>query len=145
MPDFDYGGDTTDPWRLYNSASTLSLDSTIKYDGRNSAKLTFTSNAENIMGQKLETPIQSGPYTVSAWVRRDVECSYANIICVYRTSSPFKRGKLETSPVEGQWEQIPVTCDYTQDYIDQGELCIYFGVNCKKGFTAWIDSVTFKQ
>ncbi|KAJ4114756.1 hypothetical protein NW768_011310 [Fusarium equiseti] len=143
---FDDETDTTQPWTMLKpETGSVSLDSTIKHEGKNSAKLGFTtaSSATHVIGQELAAPIKSVvPYTVSAWVRGGSGCFGLSLRCAYKTIRTVWVESFRYNAFD-QWMQISMTCRYPQHVIDMGGLYVLVEVGCVQGSTAWIDSISF--
>ncbi|KAI1062797.1 hypothetical protein LB507_005585 [Fusarium sp. FIESC RH6] len=137
---------TTAPWTRASGIITLSLSSTVKHDGRNSAELKYLTGGQSAIRQQLGVTPQAGvDYPLSAWFRPGVGCSNALIYCTYGNGLTSSAQSLMVSALVNQWVELSHTCNYSQAQIDAGGLQLYVGFICPRDAIAWIDSITFLQ
>ncbi|RBR24703.1 uncharacterized protein FIESC28_02476 [Fusarium coffeatum] len=143
----DDESDTTQPWDfLFSTTSvSLSLSSTTKHEGRNSAKLTFMDEASIYVQQPLVSSIEAGvPYSASAWVRAGLGCTHAYLFCGYPNGNALEIQDVAVGGTADQWLLITNTCNYSRDQVMGGGLYLAVGFVCLPGSTAWFDSVSFE-
>ncbi|KAG8670310.1 hypothetical protein FPOAC2_09660 [Fusarium poae] len=143
---FDDKKDTTEPWNHLTSIwADFSIDGNIKHDGRNSARLSFTSSETAYISQSLDAPIEAGiSYSLSAWVRPGTGCTYAALAC-NTADTTVEVQQFDLASTVNQWKYISIACTWTQDQLNDGGLQLIFAFTCDTGSDGWVDTVTFSE
>ncbi|KAI6772999.1 hypothetical protein HG530_003957 [Fusarium avenaceum] len=142
---FEDSSESVSPWELFQSADTsVAVDTNVRNDGQNSARLSFSVGKVNYLRQPLQSISAGVSYTASAWIRPHFLCTSTYIVCAYRTTGVSSRLALPLTVTDGSsWQQLSLPCSYTQAQLDEGNLYLYVGYNCPSGSTSYIDSVDF--
>ncbi|KAF9776185.1 hypothetical protein IL306_005659 [Fusarium sp. DS 682] len=124
----------------------LTIDTTQKHDGQNSALMTWSQGTSGFVRQSLQDIKAGVPYAMSAWVLPSV-CTFAYIICYYNTVTVVNRANFPIAGGTGNtWQQVSTTCTYSQDQLDVGGLYLAIGFNCPgAGSKAHIDTVVVSE
>ncbi|OBS22500.1 hypothetical protein FPOA_08837 [Fusarium poae] len=142
---FDDETDNAEPWALLNPERGLfSIDSDIKHDGRNSGRMWFNMRGSAHVGQPLREPIQAGvPYRASAWVRGGYGCTQVVLLCAHKKTTSVKRQiQFLTTDL---WHQVSLSCTFSQDQVNAGDLYVNIQFYCDSDAKAWMDTITFSK
>ncbi|KAG8360470.1 hypothetical protein FVEN_g2056 [Fusarium venenatum] len=143
---FDDESSSLAPWELYIGEDTVSIDTDVKHDGPNSARINKGQGiVQDYIRQPLRGSITAGvTYTMSAWVNANLYCPYALLICSYQNNNWAEPGIFDITAKTDDWTYVSTTCTYTQDQIDSGNLYFMIGFGCigAQGI-GYVDTVDF--
>ncbi|KAL6924151.1 hypothetical protein FSST1_001425 [Fusarium sambucinum] len=114
---FDDDSSSLAPWELYNGEDTVSIDTNVKHDGPNSARI---NRGQGVVHDYIRQPLQGSitagvTYTMSAWVNANLYCAYASLICSYQNNNWAEPGIFDITAKTDEWTYVSTTCTYTQD------------------------------
>ncbi|KAF5232571.1 hypothetical protein FAUST_8603 [Fusarium austroamericanum] len=128
---FEEYDSSVEPWQVYRYEATVSIDSDIKHDGRHSARIEMPGSIllQDFIRQPLQGSITAGvTYTMSAWVRPNLWCIGAALICSYESNNWAATEPVVLIGATDEWTYISSTCTYTQEQIDSGGLYLMIEV-----------------